>query len=126
MTSDAQFDKASNAGQVIFTLLSADPQDGHHVRAGADLLHNLHLLDQVVHLLLGAVLLKNWIILEFSSLIYYSHSLKLWPGKLHAQYALCAEFAISCARLQASRQCKFNIWSKLKMSCYFLFLIFSI
>ena len=61
MTSDAQFDKASNAGQVIFTLLSADPQDGHHVGMGANLLHNLHLLDQVVHLLLGAVLLKNWI-----------------------------------------------------------------
>ena len=58
MTSDAGLDKLL-AKQIIFTLLRADAKDGHHVRVGADLLHDLHLLDQVVHLLLGAVLLQK-------------------------------------------------------------------
>ena len=43
----------------IFTLFSADTKYGYHVGMRANLLHYLHLLDQVVHFLLRAVLLNK-------------------------------------------------------------------
>ena len=43
----------------IFTLFSADTKYGYYVGMRANLLHYLHLLDQVVHFLLRAVLLNK-------------------------------------------------------------------
>ena len=43
----------------IFTLFSADTKYGYDVGMRANLLHYLHLLDQVVHFLLRAVLLNK-------------------------------------------------------------------
>ena len=61
------------------------------MRVGADLLHDLHLLDQVVHLLLGAVLLqrKN---MNFKAAFYFLDLLfsfvKSMAGKITVQCVL--------------------------------------
>lgn len=52
-----------NRGWNIFvTLLGTNSENRYNIRMGANLLHYLHLLDQIINFLLSAVLLKQYFV----------------------------------------------------------------
>ena len=47
---------------IFVTLLGANSENRYNIRMGANLLHYLHLLDQIINFLLSAVLLKQYFV----------------------------------------------------------------